>query len=191
MSGSEQLRTAAWHATATEITDPEEARKHLTITEVCARTGLRQLTVIYAMNRTGDFTGRKPLHIIARPAYRFNGSEPRWSNQQLAEYFDVLTERTRTFNEKYGHLAVVSPTDARSRQLVSLRAICRASGFALTTLHRWADDETFPAPVARIPSEGPVPQLLRSWPDVREYLSKKRSDTDLPTVLDDSVFRTG
>lgn len=187
MSGNE-TRPAAWHATAEEI-DPEEARRHPTLADVCDRTGLRQLTILYAMNRTGQYTNLKPMHILARPAYRTNGSEPRWSDEQIAKYFDLLTERTRTYNERYGHLPVVTAAEARSRQLVSLRAIKRVSGFALTTLHRWADDTAFPPATARTASRGPVPQLLRPWSDVRRYLMDKRSDAVLPTVLTADAYR--
>jgi hypothetical protein len=178
-------RPAVWHATAEEI-DETEARKHLTLKDVCDRTALRQLTVQYAMNRTGVLSGAKPMHHIMRPAYRVNGSEPRWSHEQVQAYFDTLTKRTESLNDKYGHLPVITEQEARDQQLVNLRAISRLSGFALTTLHRWADDTTFPALVAVVGSLGPQPALVRPWPAVREYLLTRRPDAELPETVGDA-----
>jgi ribosomal protein L44E len=182
-------RTAAWHENATELHSEEEAAKHLTIGQVTDRTGLRQLTLLYAINRRNNPRAKATLRPLARPAYRF-GNEPRWSKAQLDEYFANVERRARTFNEKYGDLPKVTAEQARTDQLVSLRALCRTSGRAVTTMQRWSQLEGFPEPAALLESNGPLPHLLRSWPQVRTWLLANRADiTDLPERVPEEAWR--
>lgn len=189
VSDADKIRPAAWHETATEIDGEPDPRKHLTLGEVCSRTGLRDVTIKFAMNRKGRFKNAA-LREIARPAYSKNG-EPRWDPKQVADYFNAINERSRTIEERFGHLPVVSAADARRRQLLTLREVHRASGFALTTLHRWTSYEGFPEPVAVQTSKGPQPLVLRRWHDVRAFLLTQRPDADLPTKVADDVYLSG
>jgi hypothetical protein len=190
MSASDtSARTAEWRRHATELHSEEEAAKHLTIGQVCDRTGLRQLTLLYAINRTENPRAKAALRPLVRPRYTW-GNEPRWDKSQLDEYFANIAERSRTFTEKWGHLPTVTAEAAREQQLVSLRTLARAAGRAVTTMQRWSQLDGFPEPAALLESAGPLPHLLRSWSDVRAWLLANRSDIgDVPERIPEEAWR--
>lgn len=185
-------RPAMWHSSAEAITAKQAAdtAKHVTLADVCNRTGLRQITITHAIARRGPFVGDRPVHALARPAYLVGSSgEPRWSEDQLRQYWEIEANRARTARERFGHLEVVTDDQARERGLVNLRTIHRITGYALSTLHRWTERADFPPLVAVNKARGPQPRLLREWGAVRGWLLHQHPDVDYPETVPDDAWK--
>lgn len=171
-------RVAEWHEQAKEI-DAAEAAKHLSISAVCDRAGLRAATLQYAMNRTGTLRADNPKAHLVRPAYRV-GDTPYWDQAQVDAYHRAFREQVQKRKSRWESLPIYSAEEAARRKLLTLRALQRATGYALTTLHRWSGHDTFPEPVARGESSGPNPHLLRDWVAVRDWLRRRNPDREIP-----------
>lgn len=168
-------RRAEWQDHAEEITR-KRARDNasiLTLTEVCDLTGLKASAVMSYVNRTG--TGREgvPMWKLARPAYKV-GATPHWSQKQVDEYFETKAQQAQQRAAKIAELPEVSQEEADRRGWWSLRRLSTWSGFAVVTLHRMANEEGFPEPVAVVPSSGPNPHVVRDWKQVEEWLRARR-----------------
>jgi predicted DNA-binding transcriptional regulator AlpA len=171
-------RSAEWYDQATEIT-AAQARKHLPMSEVCERTGLKQVTLQYVINRTGTLRADNPKSHLVRPRYR-HGYTPFWDAAQVDAYHEAFAEQVQRRESRWEGLPVVTEEQAKRDKLLTLRGIQRATGYALTSLHRWSNQDGFPRPTARSESSGPNPHLLRDWHAVRDWLRHRNPDREIP-----------
>lgn len=165
------VRTPLWRTTTTAVTHPPE--HSLTLEEVAAQTGLRAATIRTAMYSTLHGP-RSLLRQIARPAYNVQGA-PYWDPKQVKDYFEQIQTRFN-IREEFAHLPTVDRRGAEEIQATSLHGLSRLTTVPLTTLFRWKLAEKWPRPAAIMEVDSPTPQLLYSWPHVREHIKDKHAN---------------
>lgn len=66
-------------------------------------------------------------------------------------------------------LPVLTAEEAGQRNLWTLQQVAAWTGLALSTVYNLAGEDTFPEPVAQVPSSGPNPHLVRDRAAVEEW----------------------
>lgn len=167
-------RAAEWLSSAQEIPAEQVSQAGaLSLTQLCDATGTKTSSIMSYVNRTGQMREDVPMAHLMRPAYRV-GSVPYWSQDQATRYFDAHAERTRRRRERIANLPEVTQREADRRGLWGLRKFAAWSGFALTTVHRWKNDDSFPEPVAVIPSSGPNPYIVWRRKEVETWVRARQ-----------------
>lgn len=175
MTGTKRTaRSSEWQQTAEEIS-PQRARggQVLSLTAVCDATALKPSAVMSYVQRRGRSRSDVPMAHLARPEFK-RGGTPYWSQAQLDRYFEAKAHRSARRAEVLAGLPEVTQEHADEQGWWSLGRLSDWSGLAKVTLHRLANEESFPPPVAVIPSKGPNPYVVRDHTAVEAWLRARR-----------------